>query len=107
MNKVIIGNGYSVQVDTYNYTLLKSVVRTSKETGETYEDEIAVGFFRGLTEALEACFKEMVRDSLQGQDKTLKEAADAVKQAYEDFERCIGETFPEARVHSVSTKPEE
>lgn len=52
MNTIHLGNGYRVEIDAYNHTLIRRYKTISKKTKEEVETEKIVGYYSNLNQAV-------------------------------------------------------
>lgn len=61
-NTITIDDTYFIEVNAFNFTLMKLAEVTNKRTGETRVDEVMVGHYGTLSTALQRYANEVIRD---------------------------------------------
>jgi hypothetical protein len=90
---------YGILVDERNYTLIKIWVI---ESGKTKGNQVntPVGYYRKLTEALEAYARKKASDAIRDADMDLKEAIEVIRESNRKVAIAIKEACPEVNVIS-------
>lgn len=98
-NRMIkLDDQYCIDVDSYNYTLQKvSTALTGKNAGKEYYK--AIGYYSDITGALEAYYKENVRQELSKGSMTLTEALRTISDVADRVTQTIRSAVPEISVH--------
>ena len=91
---------YGITVDSYNYILQKISIGSSGKS-EGKECLSAVGYFSNLSGALQAYYKECVRDKLRGDFTGLSDALRGIREASEYVAEMIKSAVPEYEMVEV------
>ena len=85
---------YVVNVDTYNYILMRGRPGKDKE-GKEIVRYTALGYYSDLEKAVSACREELVRRRLQDRDMRLSEAVNTIRTCNREFREMLRERMKE------------
>ena len=78
--RVILSNGYFIEIDSFNHTLKQKQVGKNKK-GEEREYERVIGYFSSLENAVERYLLHIQSDSMEDVPLTLDEYLTHVKES--------------------------
>lgn len=91
---------YGITVDSYNYILQKISIGSSGKS-EGKECLSPVGYFSDLSGALQAYYRECVRDRLRGDLTALSDALKGIREVSEYVAGTIKSAVPEYEIVEV------
>lgn len=91
---VILADGYSVEIDDYNYTLIHNkVTKKGDNIGNTYKE--VIGYFPDMESAVKRFLKEDVREQLDGMNNMtvadyFEHHKEIVESAVKEITKAVG-----------------
>lgn len=81
-----LNNNLVVNVDTNNYTLQEDTHTVNKDNNPIYKP---ISYHDNLEKAITQAVRYSVRKELQGNEKSLTEAIETIKQVNEEFNKIL------------------
>ena len=81
-----IDENYTIDVDKYNYILIKDEHRLNKKGEMVFK---TIGYYPSLEAAVSACAEQYDRDELSAYEYTLHEAVELIRQTRAKFENIL------------------
>lgn len=84
-----LNNDYFIHSDGVQYRLKKRVISTKKETDETYENEVTLGYYGDLKQALLGYCRIAMIDKVYEEDMTLLQVRESIDKLREEIRAYV------------------
>ena len=83
-----INENYAIDVDRYNYILVKNEHRKDKNGKDVYK---TIGYYNNIKAAFSACAEWCAVENLTNDEFSLKEAVKIIQNTYDEFKKLLEE----------------